>query len=106
MEIVGVASDFTPVGPENGKRPEIFPPYLKLEEGTLVIRTRDAPELYTKAVQSAIWSLDRDLPADKVSSMDFFRDDMLADRRFNTLLIGIFAALALLLAMIGIYGVL
>jgi putative ABC transport system permease protein len=105
-EIVGVVSDFTPVSPENGKRPEIFPPYLKLNEATLVIRTRGDPESYTKSLQAAVRSLDRDLPTDKVETMDYYRDDMLAERKFNTLLIGIFAALALLLATIGIYGVL
>jgi len=38
--------------------------------------------------------------------MDYYNNDILAQRKFNTLLIGVFAALALLLAMIGIYGVL
>ncbi len=105
-EIVGVVSDYTPIGAENGKRPEIFSPYLKLDEATLILRTRGAPETYTKALQSVVWSLDRDLPVDKVLTMDYYMNDILAQRKFNTLLIGIFAALALLLAMIGIYGVL
>jgi len=104
--IVGVASDFTPIGAENGTRPEIFSPYLKLDVATLLLRTRGAPESYSKALQSAVWSLDRDLPADKVLTMDYYSNDILAQRKFNTLLIGIFAALALLLAMVGIYGVL
>jgi putative ABC transport system permease protein len=105
-EIVGVVSDFTPIGPENGKRPEIFSPNLKLDDGTLIVRTRGAPESYGKALQAAVWSLDRDLPSDKALTMDYYRNDILAQRKFNTLLIGIFAALALLLAMMGIYGVL
>jgi putative ABC transport system permease protein len=105
-EIVGVVSDFTPIGAENGKRPEIFSPYLKLDEATLLVRTRGTPEAYGKALQSAVWSLDRDLPADKVLTMDYYNNDILSQRKFNTLLIGIFAALALLLAMMGIYGVL
>ena len=105
-EIVGVVSDFTPIGPEGGKRPEIFSPYVRLGEATLLVRTRGPPESYAKALQSAVWSLDRDLPADKVLTMDYYMNDILAQRKFNTLLIGIFAALALLLAMMGIYGVL
>lgn len=105
-EIVGVVSDFTPIGAENGKRPEIFSSSLKVNRATLLVRTRGAPESFGKALQSAVWSLDRDLPADKPLTMDYYSNDLLAQRKFNTLLIGIFAALALLLAMFGIYGVL
>jgi putative ABC transport system permease protein len=105
-EIVGVVSDFAPIGAENGKRPEIFSPNLGHSESTLLVRTRGTPEAYGKALQDAVWSLDRDLPADKVLTMDYYNNDILAQRKFNTLLIGIFAALALLLAMMGIYGVL
>ena len=50
--------------------------------------------------------MDRDLPADQLHTMDFYVNDSLSQVKFNTLLIGIFAALALLLAMMGIYGVL
>jgi len=105
-EIVGVVSDFTPVGAENGKRPQIFSSNLKLNQATLLVRTRGAPEAFGKALQSTVWSLDRNLPADKPLTMDYYSNDILAQRKFNTLLIGIFAALALLLAMFGIYGVL
>jgi putative ABC transport system permease protein len=105
-EIVGVVSDFTPIGAEAGKRPEIFLPYLRLDEATLLVRTRAAAQSYATALQSAVWSLDRDLPVDKVLTMDYYMNDILAQRKFNTLLIGIFAALALLLAIMGIYGVL
>ena len=99
-------SDYTPIGAENGKRPQIFLPYLKLDDATLMVRTRGEPQSYGKALQGAIWSLDRDLPADQVLTMDYYLNDILAQRKFNTLLIGIFAALALLLSMVGIYGVL
>ena len=105
-EIIGVASDFTPIGAENGKRPEIFVPNIQLDEASLLVRTRGAPQSYGKALQSAVWSLDRDLPADKVLTMDYYMNDILSQRKFNTLLIGIFAALALVLAMMGLYGVL
>ena len=57
-QIIGVASDFTPVGAEGGKRPQIFVPYLKLDDATLIVATQGAPESYGKALQSAVWSLD------------------------------------------------
>jgi putative ABC transport system permease protein len=106
FEITGVVSDYAPFGAEGGNRPAIFLPYLKLDAATVLVRTRGAPESYGKALQGAIWSLDRDLPADQMLTMDYYLNDILAQRKFNTLLIGIFAALALLLAMMGIYGVL
>jgi putative ABC transport system permease protein len=105
-EIVGVASDFTPFGVEGGRRPQIFVPSIQLDDVTVIAATQGAPESYGKALQGAVWALDRDLPADQLHSMDFYVNDSLSQVKFNTLLIGIFAALALLLAMMGIYGVL
>jgi putative ABC transport system permease protein len=105
-EIAGMVADFLPIGAEAGTRPQIFVPTLEEDDVTIMVRTRGAPESYGKALQGAVWSLDRDLPADKVLTMDFYFNDIFSQRRFNTLLIGIFAGLALLLAMMGIYGVL
>jgi putative ABC transport system permease protein len=105
-EIVGVVSDFATLGADSGTRAQIFTPYLKLDDVSVIARTHGAPAGFEKALQNAVWSLDHDLPADQVKTMDFYMNDILAQRRFNTLLIGIFAALALLLAMMGIYGVL
>jgi putative ABC transport system permease protein len=57
-------------------------------------------------IRSAIASLDRDLASSEVRSMQYYVDEWLSQRKFNTLLLGIFAGLALLLGMMGIYGVL
>jgi len=105
-EIVGVVADYRPMGVENGARPQIFWPDLRLRIGTLIVRTRGEPVSLARAIQGAIWSIDKDVPADKVFSMDFYLDEWQSQRKFNTLLMGIFAGLALALAMLGIYGVL
>jgi putative ABC transport system permease protein len=105
-EIVGVVADYRPMGVENGVRPQMFWPDLRLRSATLIVRTRTEPVSLAHSIQSAIWSLDKDVPADKVLSMDFYLDEWQSQRKFNTLLMGIFAGLALLLAMMGIYGVL
>jgi putative ABC transport system permease protein len=119
-EIVGVVADYRPMGVENGVRSQMFWPDLRLRSATLIVRThpeivrthleivrtRAEPVSLAHSIQSVIWSLDKDVPADKVSSMDFYLDEWQSQRKFNTLLMGIFAALALVLAMMGIYGVL
>lgn len=105
-EIIGVVADYRPLGTENGTRPQLFWPYLKVQRATLVVRTRAAPETAQNVLRSVVWSQDKDLPIDEVKTMDSYLDYWLSQRKFNTLLLGVFAGLALLLAMLGIYGVL
>jgi putative ABC transport system permease protein len=105
-EIIGVVSDYRPLGTENGTRPQIFWPYLKLQHASLLVRTAAAPQSLTKAIQNAIWSLDKDIVASKIETLDEYLDYWQSQRKFNTLLLAIFAGLALTLAMMGIYGVL
>jgi putative ABC transport system permease protein len=106
FEIVGVVSDYRPMGVENGPRPQIFSPNLTLGSATLIVRTTAPPQSMVKPVQAVIASLDKELPASKVETMDNHLHYWLSQREFNTLLMTVFAVLALLLAMIGVYGVL
>jgi len=105
-EIIGVVADYRPMGVENGARPQIFSAYLKVNSATLLVRTRGDPEPLSNQIRNAIWSIDKDLPADKVETMESHLDEWQSQRKFNTLLLAIFAGLALVLAMIGVYGVL
>jgi len=104
--IIGVAADYRAFGVENGNRPTLFHIDLDLSHATLVVRgTRPAQSL-AAAMRDAVWSLDRNLPAVEVRPMAFYMDEWLSQRRFNTLLLEIFAGIALLLGVLGIYGVL
>src|SRR5262249_48059037 len=105
-DIVGVVSDYRPLGVENGSRPQIFWPYLKFGKASLLVSAKVAPQSLAKAIQSAIWSVDKDIPASNFESMDRMVDEWQSERKFNTMLLTIFAGLALALAMMGIYGVL
>jgi len=106
FEIVGVVSGYRSMGVERGTRPTIFWPELELGHATLVVRSTLPPQTLAAAIRNAVQSIDRLLPAPEVKSMQYWVDVWLSQRTFNTLLLGIFAALALLLGMIGIYGVL
>jgi putative ABC transport system permease protein len=72
---------------------------------TLVVRTQPEPMSMANAVRGAVWSVDKDQPVWKVRTVEFLIDRDLGPRRFMMALLGGFAALALLLAAIGIYSV-
>ena len=105
-EIIGIVSDFRPMGVENGPRPTIFWPDLRLNSASLMIRSSASTALLAATVRNLVWSLDKELPSTEVQTMTHYVDQWLSQRRFNTFLLGIFAALALILGMLGIYGVL
>jgi putative ABC transport system permease protein len=73
---------------------------------SLVARTTGRPEAMTEAVRQTVWSLDRDQPILQLGSMQARLDEVYAPRRFNMLLFGVFALVALSLAAVGLYGVL
>jgi putative ABC transport system permease protein len=106
FQIIGVVSDYRPMGTENGVRPQIFWPYMKLNSASLLVRTHAAPAGMTKSLQTVVAALDKSLPTNKVETMEHHLHYWVSQRQFNTLLMSVFAALALLLAVIGIYGVL
>jgi putative ABC transport system permease protein len=72
---------------------------------TLVMRTAGNPAGMASAVKQTVWSMDRNLPISQVLTMDRAVADATAEPRFLALLLGVFAAVALVLAAVGIYGV-
>jgi predicted permease len=72
---------------------------------TLVVRTAGDPAGAAVDVQNAVWSLDRDLPVSDVLTMEQVVRRAVWQPRFSTTLLGVFAGLALLLAAVGVYGV-
>jgi putative ABC transport system permease protein len=72
---------------------------------TLVVRTAGDPGELAAAVKNVVWSFDRNLPVSEVFTMDRVVADANAQPRFEMLLLGVFAAVALVLAAVGIYGV-
>jgi putative ABC transport system permease protein len=72
---------------------------------SVAARTAGDPDAMGNAVRDAIWAVDRDQPVWKIRSMQSLLERDLAPHRFTALLAGSFALLALLLALIGVYGV-
>jgi ABC-type antimicrobial peptide transport system permease subunit len=72
----------------------------------LVLRTSGDPMSLSGAVRQAIWSIDRSQPVSDVQTLDDLLDHEVAQRRVQATLLGALAALALVLACVGIYGVL
>src|SRR5205085_677268 len=85
----------------------VYYPVNQIPVGTryFIARTSSDPVKATAAVADEIHALDPELPIFEVSTMDQRLHEALARRRFSMLLLGVFAALALLLAATGIYGV-
>jgi ABC-type antimicrobial peptide transport system permease subunit len=87
--------------------PQIYLPMGQspMDTATLVLRTSTDPEALTGAVRSAVREIDPSLPLYRVQPMEDVVAASLADQRFSATLLGVFAALALVLASLGVYGV-
>jgi putative ABC transport system permease protein len=107
ITIVGVVGDMRRTGFDRPVRPETFLPESQDPDSglTIVARTSGDPAILSGALRSEVWALDREQPVYDIKTMDQILAEMLSQRRFNTLLLAIFASVALLLAALGIYGV-
>ena len=105
-QIVGVFHSVRGGNFRNEDFPEIYVPFWQSPwpSAATAIRTSGDPEGMTKAVAAAIASLDRDLPVTNIRTMDQIVSEVRAPDRFLTILYGTFAFFALLLAAVGIYG--
>ena len=109
MTVIGVAGDVKHSGLNQPTDPAVYTPFSQNDEAwrrfmTLAIRARDVSPGLVEEVKKQIWSVDGQIPVSDVYAMDELIAVSLAQQRFNMLLLGLFAALALILAAVGIYG--
>jgi predicted permease len=107
LTVVGVVAGVSHTSLEVGVQPEIYVPFLQNPGPTvtLLARTATDPRGLTAAVRREVSALDAGLPVSNIKYMDEIVAGSVAQPRLYTLLIGVFAGLALALAAIGIYGV-
>jgi predicted permease len=107
-EIVGVVGDTKQYGRDAVNTRQFYQSYLQRPRGTmtLVLRTSGDPLQSTNAVRREVLAMDKDLPVAEIQSMEAIVSSSVGDRRFSMQLLSIFAVLAVVLAAIGIYGVL
>ena len=105
--IVGVVGDARNFGLDGEARPEVYVSYLQnpSERMRLVIRTETQPASLVPGIREAVRQADPDLPLFQVMTMEDLYAKSVAQRRLNVWLLGVFAVVALLLAVTGIYGV-
>jgi putative ABC transport system permease protein len=109
FSIVGVVGNVRQLGQASEPRPEVYFSYLQdpvfWPYRTLIVRSAGDPLKLVGLVEQAVWSANRDQPVSNIRTMEQVLADSVAQPRIFTLLLGVFAALALALASVGIYGV-
>jgi len=106
-EIIGVSGEVKQAGLDKPSEPEILlpyqqAPYLFLQ---LAVRTAGDPLKMVATIKHEVQAMDKDQPLTGISTMDQYLSDSVANPRFQSRVLGIFAAVALLLAAVGLYGV-
>ncbi|HEU4688422.1 MAG TPA: ABC transporter permease [Vicinamibacterales bacterium] len=106
-EIVGVVGSVRHHGFTRDPRPEMVLPYRQFQFTgmTVVVRSQIAQLAVAEAIRGAVQSLDPQQPVNRVTAVDELLADSVAQPRFTALLLGGFAVLALVLAVVGVYGV-
>ncbi len=108
LQVIGVIGNVRHVALEKAARPEIYTPLTQTEWPSMFVAVRSAienPLGLIPAVQSAVWSIDRNVPLANPRTMQDVLAHSVLRRKFTMLLLSIFAGLATLLAAIGLYGV-
>lgn len=109
-QIIGEIANTRDQNSKEAPGPELFAPYYQIDDAggsgiALVVRTKIEPLSALSVIEDRIWSIDKAQPVEDVATMDQLLVKSNAAPRFQTLLLSVFGGLGLLLAVVGIYGV-
>jgi putative ABC transport system permease protein len=106
-EIIGVVGDVRQMGLATPAEPTVYWPHpeLVMSEMTIVVRTENDPLTLVSAARHELQQMDPEQPMAAIATMEQLLSGSLSRSRFTMLVLGVFAALALVLACVGIYGV-
>jgi putative ABC transport system permease protein len=107
VTVVGVVGDVRHSGPSEPPQPQVYTTHEQDPRifACVVVRTAGDPMAMAAPMRAALWSVDKDQPVWKVRAMDQLVTGSRETARAMSLLVGVFAAVALALAGVGIYGV-
>ncbi len=107
VTVVGVVKDVTGDSVEKEPVPILYQSHEQapFPNMVLVVRTAQEPDALAPAIRAAAWKIDRNLPFPAMRTMRQIMSSSVSRRRFQLVLVALFAALALVLAVVGIYGV-
>ena len=107
MEVIGITPDIRSTNLDKDPVNMMYVPYWQEPQpaGSLLVRTAMEPTGMAAALRRVVWDADAEVPIPEVRTLEQVMAESVAERRFQVLLIGLFAAAALALAAIGTYGV-
>jgi len=106
-EIVGIVGDVKQYGLAQPSTLQTYDPYLQMPFSgvSLVVRTESNPASLSGAIRSEVLAIDKEQPVSRIRTLDQIISGSVQQQRFLMLLLGVFAAVALILAAVGLYGV-
>jgi putative ABC transport system permease protein len=106
VTVIGIAADTHQMGLDTPARPEADLPTRTIGSIALAVRTSGDPMKLSRSISEQVWSIDKDQPVSDIIALDQRTDAGNEQRRFDAFLFASFAGLAVLLAAVGLYGVL
>jgi putative ABC transport system permease protein len=106
-EIIGIVSNVRHRSLSDSARPEMYVPQAQFPNAgiTLLVRSTLSPESLIGPIKQEVHALDPELPLTAIKTLEQYRSDVLALPRFNTFLLCLLAGLALILTVVGLFGV-